>query len=61
MIAARATGSSSHAAAAQLTSAPGRTPPWRCPHRPSRRTPHPTIPTAELCRSCGATFHRGQE
>jgi hypothetical protein len=62
MTAARATGSSSHDTAAQLTSAPGRTPPWRCGHRPSRRVPAPTIddPGRELCRSCGATFN-GQE
>jgi hypothetical protein len=56
--AARATGSSSHDAAAQLTSVPGRTPIWRCLHRPSRRVPAPTTddPGRERCLSCGAAF-----
>ncbi len=36
-------------------------PMYRCSHRPSRRATHPTDPTAELCRSCGATFHRRED
>ena len=37
------------------------TPVYRCGHRPSRRVPHPTDHTAELCCSCGATFPRREE
>lgn len=37
------------------------TPEYRCGHRPSRRVPHPTDQTAELCRSCGATLPNNQE
>lgn len=37
------------------------TPVYRCGHRPSRRVPHPTAQTAELCRSCGATLPAEQE
>lgn len=59
MIVAWATGSST--GRATLTSWPGRIPPWRCPHRPSRRGPHPTLTDCERCTSCGATLPTREE